>query len=651
LGTIATIAIVAGDGVAAVAWVVLTDGLLAALWVGAAWLTGCALWAMVGRSGEAAGKAAPADLLVHVSWIALGLGAFALLVLGLGLLGWMNQVTAIGLPLIGAAAGGARIAQGRLALPEMAASAGPWRWLWLLAMPALGIAVVAATVPPGLLWPDDPLGYDVVEYHLQLPREWYEGGAITRPDHNVYGFFPFNLEMHFLAAMHIRGGPWAGMYLAQFISLAHGVLAVVAVYAAGRRLVGEVGDRNEHPCCWRWAVPILAAVAVAVAPWTGMLSSVAYNESALLLYGTLAVGWALRGLSAGRAFLPVPSQASSPPTGQTGMSVLLAGVMAGLACGTKYTAIPVVGVGLACVWTIFASVGRMKPAPILRGIGAFIAAMVLSLAPWLARNIAWSGNPVFPEMMSALGRGHFTPAQVHRWEQAHQPAPDLKPVSARLAALARETAGDARYGYVLFPAAIIALALGRRSRATWMILSLLGVLVVFWLALTHLQSRFFILALPLAAMALASVVWPRLEHIATAVLALVVTVGAAAGFAHLREKLSPMADAGAFGLDDYRPLLPADVRAAIDSKRPIDLVGDAKGFLYQVPMARLRYRTVFDVDCPPGSDIIDTWLGGRPRPGAIRIIWLSELRRFSRTYGTPRPPERIDASANTIVLP
>ena len=48
----------------------------------------------------------------------------------------------------------------------------------------------------------------------------------------------------------------------------------------------------------------------------------------------------------------------------------------------------------------------------------------------------------------------------------------------------------------------------------------------------------------------------------------------------------------------------------------IFLIGDARAFLYPVPMSRLRYRTVFDVksDAP---DIVQAWMGTET-PGAGR---------------------------------
>ena len=90
---------------------------------------------------------------------------------------------------------------------------------------------MAALMPPGVMSTPEPNGYDVVEYHLQVPREWYEWHRIVPLHHNVFSFMPMNMEMHYLLAMHLSDGPWAGMYLCQIMHLCMMVLAVLAVYA------------------------------------------------------------------------------------------------------------------------------------------------------------------------------------------------------------------------------------------------------------------------------------------------------------------------------------------------------------------------------------------------------------------------------------
>jgi hypothetical protein len=66
----------------------------------------------------------------------------------------------------------------------------------------------------------------------------------------------------------------------------------------------------------------------------------------------------------------------------------------------------------------------------------------------------------------------------------------------------------------------------------------------------------------------------------------------------------------------------------------VQLVGDAKAFLYDVPADHLFYRTVFDVNANPGGTSDDAWQLGWPPPNSstIRVIDAPELRRFASTY-------------------
>src|SRR5262249_54024495 len=133
-----------------------------------------------------------------------------------------------------------------------------WHWLWLGLMPVLGIVLACAMLPPGMLWRDEPNGYDVTEYHLQVPREGFEAGRITGLHHNVFSYMPFNVEMHYLLAMELRGGPWSGMYLAQLMHVMFFVLTVVAIYAL-------LAEKHPHGA-------IVASVIAGATPWMGLLA-------------------------------------------------------------------------------------------------------------------------------------------------------------------------------------------------------------------------------------------------------------------------------------------------------------------------------------------------------------------------------------------
>jgi len=580
----------AGDNWAIVVYRLLADGMLAAVWLSAAVGIGALLiWNL---------KFEVSNVLRLVTSAALGLGILSLLTLFLGLAGWLNRATTIALIVVGLACCVThvlRTVRSRERQKEELVSS--WNCLWLIVIPFAGIAVVAAFVPPGILWgADDPAGYDVVEYHLQVPREWYEAGRIAPLHHNVFSYFPFNVEMHYLLAMHLRGGPWAGMYLAQLMHLSFVALTVVAIYGIARQISPTPGGA------------VVAAVAAASAPWLTMLGGVAYNEGGLLLFGTLAIGWAM---------LAMKAVEDSP---QRTHMMLVAGAMAGFACGVKLTAAPVLLVALPWILLIIERArGRNGRATLRAGRWYLIACMLL-FAPWLLRNQAWTGNPVFPEGMAAMGRAHFDDVQVERWQRAHAPREDQRSLGSRLEAGWHQVVADWRYAFMLLPLAIVSAILNFRRSETWLLFSLLVVLVVFWLGFTHLQSRFFVLAIPICALLIA-MLDPRW-------LAPVVAVACVAGMVNLHPRFEKLS--GVLGTENLAGIYPDDVTQATQDASLVVLVGDAKAFWYQIPMSRLRYRTVFDV--PAGNDAMEAWIGGDAPERATIIVDPTELQRFSRTY-------------------
>ena len=54
------------------------------------------------------------------------------------------------------------------------------------------------------------IDFDVLEYHLEGPREYFQSGRIGYLPHNVYTNMPFNVEMLHLLAMEVMGDWWWG---------------------------------------------------------------------------------------------------------------------------------------------------------------------------------------------------------------------------------------------------------------------------------------------------------------------------------------------------------------------------------------------------------------------------------------------------------
>ena len=343
----------------------------------------------------------------------------------------------------------------------------------LLAVVPAAILLLAASCPPGLLWPREAAGYDALEYHLQIPREWLALSAIRPLPHNVYSYLPLNLEILSLALMSLRGGAYEAMLAIQWL---HASFALATALLLGSWIGARTGWRGAG-----WA----AGLAFLAVPWTLVTGSLAYNEAATAFL--IAAAWVL--LWEG---------------GQTKRMIAAAGIVAGAAAGTKLTA---AGFGVApmlAVWALFRD--REEGATARSGRALAVLALVFVLAasaihaPYVARNAAWTGNPVFPFATRILGRAHWSAAEEWRWMDAHRPKGGA---GERSAALWSRGLADPGFGPVwwLAGAAGLALALSqRRARPlAAAAAAFVGLQVVFWIAATHLQGRFLHpLAVPLS---------------------------------------------------------------------------------------------------------------------------------------------------------
>ena len=194
---IAVVGLCARETWAMVVYRLLVDGPFVLAWLVAGYGIGATMFRLL--------RINDTDVFAVASMTGVGFGLIGLLMLGLGLIGWLNSVSAYLILLFGIA-GASPIAARAWKARRMECLRTP-SWCWLVAAVPIGLVLVGALLPPGLLWGDEPNGYDVVEYHLQVPREWYEIGRIVPLQHNVFSYFPFNVEMHSLLAMHLRAKP------------------------------------------------------------------------------------------------------------------------------------------------------------------------------------------------------------------------------------------------------------------------------------------------------------------------------------------------------------------------------------------------------------------------------------------------------------
>jgi hypothetical protein len=465
--------------------VLLAEGLLAVGVVVAAcgWGAWPVVWLGLGRRTRAQ------QLCISA---ALGLGLLSVFTLGLGVTGWLGRVTAWALVIVGWALGLARVGASLrtsgaahrkepqlsgCADPQASACAGP-RGLKGAVLPALlcltlvvplAVALFGASLPPGVLWSGEARGYDVLEYHLQAPREYYDAGRIQFLLHNVYASFPQQMEMLYLLLMHLAGGPLAGAIPAQLLHALCGVLAVVALAA--------------------WTAPgwprLIVLMAAGSVPWLAYLGCLAYVELGMLFFAAVAAG-----------LLTVPAKLDlavlSPDAGCDWRTALAAGLCAGLAGGCKYTALVLVAAALGLAWCCAAR-GALRARA--RPMALYAIGVAAAFAPWLVRNAALAGNPVYPFAYRWLGGAAWSTEQDEQWARGHRLAPETAAaksnfvVPRRLRIAVNEVLASRMFGPTLFILALAGLLLAR-SRQVVFLAVWAALIVVGWAVFTHMPGRF-----------------------------------------------------------------------------------------------------------------------------------------------------------------
>ena len=578
---------------------------------------------------------------------ALGLGAIAVLVLVGGLLGLLNRTLWIVLLGAIAAAGVVRLRRIRpsaqdekYAVPsDRDGSAARWRLLWIVAAPFLTLALLAASNAPGFVWQEEGYGYDVLEYHLQLPKEYLQDGRIAYLPHNVYANFPANVEMLYLLAMVVDGDPLEAGTVANMIHFFLAALTVAAAWAIGRDWSPRAGA-------------VCGAIA-ATTGWLEYLSGLAYVENGMLFFGMCAAAAMLRA-SESRVR---PGRTSSSNRRTEGCVrdapytlhaspirwAALSGVLAGLACGCKYTAVALIALPLlpAVALMPFRLSEKIKAGLV------FVLGTLVAFSPWLVKNQFMTGNPVFPlanDLFRAAPQG-WSAEQTQQWDRGHALKPDERTLSARAHGLWGRIVGDSdqRFGPTVLALGLAGLMSRRRNRVDAALVLMLALQISVWTLATHEYARFAVpLIIPLAILGGRAVPAGASNH--RAVLVAAVIVGGAAwnitfaAFRHARE--SP---GGAPASLFYEGRVPGFAYlGAANEELPDDakvlLVGESRVFYFRrnvdycVAFNRSPFLEMIHAADAPG--VMD-WLGGRGYTHVL-VNW-SEVRRLERTYGLAPP--------------
>ncbi|MHB1035395.1 MAG: glycosyltransferase family 39 protein [Pirellulales bacterium] len=583
---------------------------------------------------------------------AVGLNLVSLYVLAVGLGGWLGNRLVFVVPGVAVLAA-ALVCRARSTSPACSAPQAsvqpapqppvvPDRFLWAAA-PFVAIIILGAMLPP--------VDFDVREYHLQVPKEFFQQGRIDFLPHNVYGNMPLGAEMHSLLAMCLLGDWWLGALAGKTVLAAMTLLTALALLAAGRRFFSP-------------AAGVVAAVVYLSIPWIVRVSTSGLVEGASAFYLLMSVYAVLLWREQGRG-LP------------------LAGFLAGAAVACKYPAALFVVLPLAA-WVFVTGKGRggmpalegdgvartlfrqtsrllglarpesvrvaqrpeeptaqrqeaVRPSAFCRRcawrpLAVFLLAAAVGCGPWFVKNWVLSGNPTYPLLYEVFDGRTRTPENNAQWLRAHLP-PNFS--AADLVGRVADVAWRSEWlSPLVVPLAVMALIPARRRRLAAGLWLYFGYVLAAWWLATHRIDRFWIPALPVLALLAgvgatwtASLAWRR-------VLLIVLSLGLVANF------LVVASGPGGYNryfvpLDELRrdPNRVDPWHAWLNRHVPpghkVLMVGDAQVFDLEVPVL---YNTCFDPsifeslvrDCTP--DEIRAALAAR-HISHVFVHW-SEIARY-----------------------
>ena len=354
---------------------------------------------------------------------------------------------------------------------------------WWPALGAIAALLIAASISPGVMWSTEFGGYDVLEYHLQAPKEWMAAGAIRPLEFLAYSGMPNFVEGGFLHLMSFASDARDGAVACQLL---HASMLLVAAF-----VLADCAAIFARACGVNEGVArIVALCAMLSTPWMIVVGSLAYSESGIVL-----------------AFACISNVFARKPLSLPWAGCML-GVLMAVLIGSKASSIILV-VPALMAWL---ALGMGRGYVNWKSIALGALAMTIGLVPWLARNWYYAGSPFFPLATNLVGLGWWTGEQSVRWNQAH--ASD-ETMMQRVLALWNQffvfgvgtnpTVGEPwKWFWGALPwlgvIGVVTLAFRRATRRVAIALAGGGALMVIcWMVATHLQSRFLIpLAVPLS---------------------------------------------------------------------------------------------------------------------------------------------------------
>lgn len=236
-----------------------------------------------------------------------------------------------------------------------------------LALAALTAVLVLVVLPLALT---PPMVRDELIHHLAVPKLYLAHGAIFEIKFLGFSYLPQNIDLLYMVPL-----AFGSDIAPRLIHLLMGLLTGLLVYFYLLPITSR-------------AYALLGLFLYLATPLVVNLSRMAYIDHGSALYSTMAL----------MAVLKWREEGFSPKW------LIYAGVSMGLALGSKYNNLISLLLINAFILYAYSKDRRSLPGAVKAGV-VFTVIAVAVLSPWLIRNYAWKGSPLYPLMETAIKAG------------------------------------------------------------------------------------------------------------------------------------------------------------------------------------------------------------------------------------------------------
>jgi len=315
--------------------------------------------------------------------LGLGFGALAMLTLGLGFLGLYNKYSIFSLLGLGILAGAIRFQldfHGRIQQSQE-----ELRRLRFTAFDRFLLLILFFYAATAFIWALSPeIFFDSLVYHLGVPNYYLQEGRIAAMTSNICSGFPLLVQMLYTAGIIISDD-----VLAKLIHFSIGLFLAGTLFTVGRRYISATA---------------------------GLLSCVVFLSMPMVVMNLATTGMDVAScwftLLAAYALLLFSAREERVEPRLFDRTLLLAGLFAGLACGTKYQALFTVISGFGVLVYAHFTAAERGDTKMAAGQALFYGAIAgLVFLPWPLKNIFFHGNPLYPFFGKIFGGQQVDPVK------------------------------------------------------------------------------------------------------------------------------------------------------------------------------------------------------------------------------------------------